>query len=56
MSTDFERETEEQKGNFVVEYFRSFQVLKETRREYWGMQVINFIDHTVFFGRATIGL
>jgi proton-dependent oligopeptide transporter, POT family len=44
------------KGNFVVEYFKSFKVLKETRSEYWGMQVINFIDHTIFFAVITIAL
>ena len=40
---------QDKKGNFIVEYFRNFGVLKETRSEYWGMQVINFIDHTIFF-------
>ena len=43
-------------GNFVTEYFKSFKVLKETRSEYWGMQVINFIDHTIFFAVITIGV
>ncbi|MHC4968988.1 MAG: MFS transporter [Planctomycetota bacterium] len=44
------------KGNFIVEYFRNFRVLKDTRREYWAMQVINFIDHTIFFALITIGV
>jgi hypothetical protein len=44
------------KGNFVVEYFKSFAVLKETRKEYWGMQVINFIDHTILFAVYTIAV
>jgi len=47
---------EETKGNFVVEYFKSFRVLKETRGEYWGMQVINFIDHTILFAVYTIAV
>ena len=46
----------DKKGNFIVEYFRNFGVLKETRSEYWGMQVINFIDHTIFFALITIGV
>jgi MFS family permease len=47
---------EEKKGNFVVEYFKSFGVLRETRAEYWGMQVINFIDHTILFAVYTIAV
>jgi MFS family permease len=47
---------EEKKQNFIVEYFRNFGVLRETRSEYWGMQVINFIDHTIFFALITIGV
>lgn len=43
-------------GNFVVEYFKSFSVLKETKSEYWGMQVINFIDHTILFAVYTIAV
>ena len=41
-------------GDLVVGYFRDFKVLKETRGEYWGMQVINFLDCTVFFAVLTI--
>ncbi len=48
--------TDKEKGNFVVEYFRSFGQLKETRKEYWGMQVINFIDHTILFAVYTIAV
>ena len=47
---------EEEKGNFVVEYFKSFKLLKETRSDYWGMQVVNFIDHTIFFALITIAV
>ncbi|UCD75462.1 MAG: MFS transporter [Phycisphaerales bacterium] len=49
-------ESEKKSGNFVVEYFKSFGVLKETRKEYWGMQVINFIDHTILFAVYTIAV
>jgi MFS family permease len=45
-----------QKGNFVVEYFKSFGLLKETRSDYWGMQTVNFIDHTIFFALMTIAV
>jgi len=45
-----------EKGNFVIEYFKGFKVLKETRPDYWGMQVINFIDHTIFFAVITIAV
>ncbi len=33
----------------VVDYFRGFGVLKETRKEYWGLQVVNFLDMTAYF-------
>ncbi len=48
--------SDKKSGNFVVEYFRSFGALKETRAEYWGMQVINFIDHTILFAVYTIAV
>jgi hypothetical protein len=38
----------------MVAYFRDFNVLKETRKEYWGIQVINFLDSTCYFGLLTI--
>ncbi|MDY7109849.1 MAG: MFS transporter [Planctomycetota bacterium] len=47
---------EKKDGNFIIEYFRNFSVLKETRGEYWGMQVINFIDHTILFAVYTIAV
>ena len=49
-------ESEKKTGNFVIEYFKSFGVLRETKSEYWGMQVINFIDHTILFAVYTIAL
>jgi proton-dependent oligopeptide transporter, POT family len=40
--------------NYVVQYFRDFEVLKETRKEYWGIQIINFLDCTFYFAMLTI--
>ena len=28
----------------VIRYFREFRVLRETGREYWGIQIVNFLD------------
>ncbi len=36
-------------GHPIVEYFKGFSVLRETRMEYWGLQVINFLDMTAYF-------
>ncbi len=38
-------------GDQVVGYFG---VLKETRKEYWGIQAVNVLDSTVFFAILTI--
>ena len=38
----------------VVRYFRDFCVLKETRREFWGIQIINFVDCIAYFAMLTI--
>lgn len=38
----------------VVAYFRDFKVLKETRSEYWGVQIINFLDCTAYFAMYNI--
>jgi len=35
-------------------YFRDFNVLKETRKEYWGIQIINFLDCAFYFAMLTI--
>ena len=43
-------------SNPVVKYFRDFKVLGQTRREYWGIQVINFLDNTIFFSVFTIAV
>ncbi len=39
----------EKKQNFVVKYFSDFKVLRETKREYWGLQVINALDCLAYF-------
>jgi MFS family permease len=41
-------------GNLVVDYFRDFAILKENPREYWGIQVINFLDSAAYFALLTI--
>ncbi len=38
----------------IVAYFRDFKVLKETGSEYWGIQLINFLDCTFYFALLTI--
>ncbi len=41
-------------SEMIVGYFRDFGVLRETRKEYWGIQIINFLDCTAYFGLLTI--
>ncbi len=41
-------------GQLIVGYFRDFGVLRETGREYWGIQIINFLDCTFYFALLTI--
>jgi MFS family permease len=41
-------------AQLIVNYFRDFGVLKETRKEYWGIQIINFLDCTFYFALLTI--
>ncbi|MBI5691302.1 MAG: MFS transporter [Verrucomicrobia bacterium] len=38
----------------ILGYFRDFGVLRETRREYWGIQIVNFLDCTAYFALLTI--
>jgi MFS family permease len=38
----------------MLTYFRDFNVLKETRKEYWGIQIINFLDSAFYFAMITI--
>ena len=42
------------KESAVVKYFKDFSVLKETRSEYWGLQVINMLDCTAYFAMFNI--
>lgn len=51
MSTEPSSET---KGNFVIEYFRDFKVLKQTTREYWALQGINVLDSIAYFAMFNI--
>ena len=41
-------------GQAVLRYFRDFKVLRETRREYWGIQIVNFLDCTAYFALLNI--
>lgn len=41
-------------GSMIVTYFRDFGVLRQTRSEYWGTQIVNFLDCTIFFAVVTI--
>lgn len=41
-------------GQMVIQYFRDFRVLRETRREYWGIQIVNFIDCVIYFALLNI--
>src|SRR5260370_39559630 len=41
-------------GQMMVAYFKDFGVLKETRKEYWGIHLINFLDCTCYFALLTI--
>ena len=47
-------ENSKSSGEFILDYFRSFKVLKETPREFWGMQGINFLDCTAYFSLLTV--
>jgi MFS family permease len=38
----------------IIGYFKDFGVLRETRKEYWGIQLINFLDCTAYFALLTI--
>ena len=49
-----EAATKQSAGAMIIAYFRDFKVLKETRREYWGIQIINFLDCAFYFAMLTI--
>lgn len=38
----------------MKDYFLDFKVLKEVPREYWGVQVVNFLDSIAYFSITTI--
>ena len=40
----------------ITKYFQDFKVLRHTRSEYWGIQLINFLDSTTFFSVLTIAV
>lgn len=40
--------------NIVVRYFKDFGVLRETRKEYWGLQIVNFLDSMFYFAMITV--
>ncbi len=42
-------------GQLIAGYFRDFGVLRETGREYWGIQIINLLDCTFYFAMLIIG-
>ncbi len=41
-------------GKMIGDYFRDFGVLRETRREFWGIQIVNLLDCTFYFAMLTI--
>jgi MFS family permease len=41
-------------GQMIVGYVKDFGVLKETGREYWGIQIVNFLDCTFYFAMLTV--
>ncbi len=41
-------------SSMIRNYLNDFKVLKETRSEYWGIQIVNFLDCTIFFALITI--
>lgn len=38
----------------ALQYFRDFGVLRETRAEYWGIQIVNLLDSTAYFALLNI--
>ena len=41
-------------AEMIVAYVKDFGVLRETSREYWGIQIINLLDCTAYFATLTI--
>lgn len=46
--------TKNRSDNPILQYFLDFGVLRETRREYWGIQIVNFLDCTMYFAMLII--
>ncbi|MHC4787387.1 MAG: MFS transporter, partial [Planctomycetota bacterium] len=54
--------SEEQSGGFpddvkenpIVKYFKDFRILKQTKKEYWGLQAINTLDCLAYFAMFNI--
>lgn len=42
------------KENPIIKYFKDFNVLKETKKEYWGLQLVNMFDCTAYFAMFNI--
>jgi MFS family permease len=45
---------DEPKESAIVKYFKDFRILKETKREYWGLQLINMLDCLAYFAMFNI--
>lgn len=54
MSLNVPAKAEKSATQMILDYFRSFKVLKDTPREYWGIQAINFLDSTAYFSLLTV--
>ena len=46
----------EPQENFVIKYFKDFKVLKETKKEYWGLQMVNMLDCLAYFAMFNIAV
>ncbi len=42
--------------DMMVQYLRDFKVLEDNPREYWAIQIINFLDSTAYFSFLGIGV
>jgi len=42
-------------GGFIAEYFRGFNVLRDTGREFWGMQIYNVLDNMAYSSTYVLG-
>lgn len=46
----------ETKKNPIVAYFADFKVLKDNPKEYWGVQIINFLDSAAWFAMISVAM